>query len=794
MTKKKVIIWTSDAKMAVLTAISPLMANNPNIEFDVVKKLSLIEEMKPDAVIGMGAAIKDAMVELKLCAKNTTINKLRNVKHDIKGLPVFITYSSGISSSDYGKYIELLTDVNLACRYALTGSTEPVLGDYKYCDDFIEAIKFINNHYLEHEKPLEVTLDLETVGFDPYLLPSKVHCGAYIVTVQITVEVGKAYVVRFNSKKDEEEHLAPVKDSPLRKQLDFILNTPKVSLGGANLKFDMHWLRVRAGLGSTNFKFDTTLVGSLLDENRSNSLAMHTKIYAPELGGYSDVFDAKTDKGRMDLVDPAELLPYAGGDTDACLRVRKVLKQELIAEPKLANFYINVLHPAARAFEIIEQGGVLIDMDAYNELEADLNTDILRLTHEAKMILGGRIMAKHGDESKIGGINLTKASMLTDFMFSPMGLNLTPVDFTAGKGAPATSMEHLFKFADVPEAKAFVSLLKEYSSATKTLSTYVTGFKKHIRSDGRFHPTYFLMANSRDNGGDGSGTVTGRLSARDPAFQTIPKHTKWAKALRRCFVAPDGMLMIENDYSQGELRVVACVANETNMINAYLNNMDLHAVTAGSQVGKDYEAMMVLKNENKDEYDALRQLGKAGNFGLLYGMGVKGFMEYAKNNYGVTLTEKEAAAFRNAFFTRYPALLTYHEEYKNKARTTGFITSPLGRIRHLPLINSNNFSIRASEERRAINSGIQATLSDMMIMAIGESWKRGWFDVSPCFGMVHDAKYTYAPEDQIDMCVRREVELMENLPLHKLGWNPQLKFIADAKVGKTMADLKDYEM
>ena len=160
------------------------------------------------------------------------------------------------------------------------------------------------------------------------------------------------------------------------------------------------------------------------------------------------------------------------------------------------------------------------------------------MTTAARSIIGGRIVAKHNDPDNRGGLNLTKASLLVDFMFSPMGLNLKPQMTTEKSGAPSTALEHLMMFKDVPEAAEFVGLLKNYSSAAKTLQTYVYGFQKHIRSDGNFHPTFFLMSNARDDDGGGSGTVTGRLSARDPAFQTIPKHTKWAKKLRRCVPAP----------------------------------------------------------------------------------------------------------------------------------------------------------------------------------------------------------------------------------------------------------------
>jgi len=191
---------------------------------------------------------------------------------------------------------------------------------------------------------------------------------------------------------------------------------PYIRLKASNFKYDTHWLAVRAGFQCSTFTFDTVLVGSLLDENRSNALDVHVKIYVPALGGYSDEFDRTVDKARMDLVSPDQLLPYAGGDVDGDLQVAAVEKQILLQDPQLTSFYVNILHPAARAFEQIEQTGALIDKDAYQELKSDLETEHIRLVKEASKIMGGRIFIKHRDTSRPGDINLTKASMLCDYM------------------------------------------------------------------------------------------------------------------------------------------------------------------------------------------------------------------------------------------------------------------------------------------------------------------------------------------------------------------------------------------
>ena len=753
---------------------------------------------KGDVVLCLGKVPHEYFTKQGILPKNRTITSLRGLPHkaNLWGREVLLmfSYSTGIGAVDYRKYVDLQLDFGTALRLETTGSLSPKLGEYRYVKDFSESIAKLKERIASGEARIDVALDLETLGLDPYAVAytetkgkKEIHVpAAYIITIQITTAEGHSDVVYFESKDEMKHWVKKHKD-----QLDFILNCQDLVMNGANLKFDLHWLKVHADVECSNFKFDTTLVGSCLDENRSNALDVHTKIYTPILGGYSDIFDKTVDKGRMDLVKKDFLLGYAGGDTDATWRIKQVMKKELLKQPRLASFYVNVLHPAGRAFEKVEQTGVHIDLDRFNELEIEVSGEMSRLVGEARKLLGGRLWAKHHDDTRADGINLTKASLIKDYMFSPMGLNLRPKVKTEKTGEPSTAMEHLELFAEHPDAKEFVALLSEYGSASKTLSTYLTGFRKHLRSDGRFHPSYFLFAGNRD-AGDG-GTVTGRLSVKDPAFQTIPKHTDWGKKIRSCYTAPEGFVVGEFDYSQGELRVVACVANEENMIEAYRNGKDLHTLTASELLSMSYDELVGMKKTNKDQFDVYRQYGKPCNFGLLYGMSAASLVEYARINYGVHFTLEQATEFREKFlYKAYPMLPVYHQQYKAMAKRYGQVESPLGRIRHLPLINSRFSDIRSGAERQAINSPIQGCLSDMLCWAMAISNETGLVKIAPDFGAIHDATYKYIPEDRVDEVVERQLEIMENLPFHKVGWNPQLKFIADAKVGQSMGELSEW--
>ena len=210
---------------------------------------------------------------------------------------------------------------------------------------------------------------------------------------------------------------------------------------------------------------------------------------------------------------------------------------------------------------------------------------------------------------------------------------------------------------------------------------------------------------------------TGRTSARDPAIQTLPKHSKWAKKLRKAYIAPPGHVILNVDFSQGELRICAVLANEPTMIKAYQAGIDLHAMTAAQLSGYEYNEFMALPEDVRDE---LRFGGKAGNFGLIYGMQHKGFREYAYTTYGVSMTDEEAYIKREKFFELYSRLLAWHETYKQYAHQYQMVRSPLGRIRHLPLIASKDNDMVSQAERQAIN----CLSDDTQMLTV-----RGWCNV-----------------------------------------------------------------
>lgn len=693
---------------------------------------------------------------------------------------------------DLAAFSVLRNDVFLARRLAATGTMAAKLGRYEWASDLSAVVSYVESAYRATGKPVPVSLDLETEGLHPFD-PEK-----RILTVAASAIEGAGEVVdvRDVSRETLDRIIA---------QVTFLLTSSKVHMVGANLKFDLLWLRVKWGVRTSRYGFDTCQGGSILDEVRSNSLSNHTFEYAPDLAAYDYPLEREYDKSRMDLVPPHDLLPYAAGDVDAALRCYRVQRDQIvslsrtptggIAKRSLASLYRHIIQPTQMLVHEIEHVGVHVDLPRFHALGAEWAAEIVELRAAAAKMLPTGIVKKHEFEFAPDGrplASLSTPQLVIDFMFSPLGLNLEAVEKSAKKGVPAVSAMHLSMFASHPDAGPFVACYLAYAKIAKIHSTYYEGFLKHLRADGCWHATYATHRAGDDDSGGPAGTVSGRGSANDPAMQTMPKHGPLAKALRNCVVAPEGYVILSRDYSQGELKVTACWAGEPTMVKAYQDGKDLHVLTPASIRGVSYEEAVGWKDSDPEAFGALRKTGKPANFGLIYGLRENGFMHYAKALFGLDLNLDEATTIRSGFFDLYSELLNWHERQVYEAETRGFVESPFGRRRHLPLILSDDRKIAGHERNKAINFPIQSCLGDMM-----------WWAMSRClaempwllpFGQIHDNGLWYCPVDRVSEALERSGEVMENLPFDEcFGWRPELKFTSDAEVGERLGSLKGVE-
>ena len=335
------------------------------------------------------------------------------------------------------------------------------------------------------------------------------------------------------------------------------------------------------------------------------------------------------------------------------------------------------------------------------------------------------------------------------------GVGLKVIEKTA-KGVPSVSSDVLVNYVGNP----VVDDLLEYRRLTK-LETFIKSWDK-IQVNDRIHPSFNIPAR------------TGRTTCNNPNLQNIPQD----KNVRNLIEARPGWVIKEQDYSQIELRVASMFSGDENMQHAYQSGSDLHSKTTELLFGDT-------SHLSPQEQKRKRTEAKSMNFGFLYGMSAKTFVDYAKG-YNLNITEEQSEGFRNDFFKAYPRLLPWHEECKEYARKNGHTWSPIGRKRFLPDINSSNFKLRGQAERQSINSGVQGFASDMCISALSDIVFSDEIDHDRCIvlGSVHDAILFEIREDYVDEVSPIINRLMEKPSIIE-GIDIPIPIIADSEVGKS---------
>lgn len=332
------------------------------------------------------------------------------------------------------------------------------------------------------------------------------------------------------------------------------------------------------------------------------------------------------------------------------------------------------------------------------------------------------------------------------------GVGLKVLEKTA-KGVPSVSSDVLVNYVGNP----VVDDLLEYRRLTK-LETFIKSWEE-IQVDNRIYPSFNITAR------------TGRTTCNNPNLQNIPQD----KNVRNLIEARPGWKTIEVDFSQAELRVASMFSGDENMQHAYQSGSDLHSKTTELLFGDT-------SNLSKQEQKRKRTYSKSANFGFLYGMSAKTFVDYAKS-YGLNITEEYSEELRNNFFQAYPRLLPWHEECKNYARKNGYTWSPIGRKRFLPDINSSNWSKRGQAERQSINSGVQGFASDMCISALSDIVFSDIIDHERCLvlGSVHDAILFEVRDDYVEEVAPIIKDMMEHPSIIE-GIDIPVPMVADVEI------------
>ncbi|MBR3963935.1 MAG: DNA polymerase I [Clostridia bacterium] len=376
------------------------------------------------------------------------------------------------------------------------------------------------------------------------------------------------------------------------------------------------------------------------------------------------------DISRLITLHLGELRDENVSDAVYVYRLREVLSQKL-KEQECEGLFFDIEMPLAGVLADMEEAGFLIDpagLAKYGEALSD-----------AANALTERIYFAAGEE-----FNINSPKQLGEILFEKMGL-------PAGKKTKtgySTNAEILEKLA--PKYPIVADIL-EYRQLTKLIGTYVTGLLKVADGEGRIH-TKFKQ----------TGTATGRLSSADPNLQNIPIRTELGRELRKYFLPRENYLLVDADYSQIELRLLACIANDENMISAFLSGEDIHTSTASAVFGVPIELVTPL----------LRKRAKAVNFGIVYGIG-----EFSlSQDLGIGM--KQAKEYIESYLATYPRVRDYLQSVIEEAKKEGYVKTLYGRRRYIPELNEKNGAVRKFGERVAMNSPIQGSAADIIKIAM----------------------------------------------------------------------------
>jgi DNA polymerase-1 len=407
----------------------------------------------------------------------------------------------------------------------------------------------------------------------------------------------------------------------------------------------------------------------------------------------------------------------------------------------------------------VEMTGAYVDKERLFDRISILQKEIRRRKRE----MDDWVPEKMLDTFPRGEFNYRSPQQVSRLLYSSKkrgGFGLQPMMFTKN-GNASTNEESLQEYLEHP----FIGLLFELRTLEmKWMSTYLLPWSMKLDRFSRLHTTYKLY-----------GTVTGRLSGD---LQQVPRDS----FIRSVFGAPPGWLRVDADFSQIELRIAAHCANERTMKRMFLTGVDIHTMVASDITGK------LAEDVGKEE----RKMAKAVDFGYLYGMFPKKFQKYAKINYGIDVSMAEAEVSREKYFRMFPGLVRWHERQKRMVGTHFQVSSPLGRVRHLPDIQSPDRIVRMEAERQAINSPVQSCASDITLF--------GMVKLHPLLNprearmvmTLHDSIGFEIKEDRVEHYEPLIKETLESLPLQKtFGTRLSVPLIADVESATHWAGTED---
>lgn len=583
---------------------------------------------------------------------------------------------------------------------------------------------------------LEKTLDgSEHFAFDTET-SSLDALTAELVGISLAVEPGEAYYLPVGHSEGQQLS----KDRVLEVFKKY-LASDKLKIAH-NLKFD---LTVCGTLGVSLEPpyFDTMIAAYLLQPgSRSFSLAeLAFSEFTEEMQPISELIGKGKAEKSFTEVAIGEAAPYAGHDADVTFRLYEAFRPRLESEG-LEEIAFSVELPLVPILAAMERRGIRIDSRYLAKLGEELGDEIERLEKHICSLAGC-------------DFNISSPAQLAEVLYERLGLGGAGIK--RGKTGYSTAASELEKLRG---SHPIIDEITSFRELVKLKNTYVDTLPTLARAEGRVHTDYSQVV-----------AATGRLSSSNPNLQNIPIRTELGRRVRRAFVASPGRELLSVDYSQIELRIVAHLADERSLIEAFRRGADIHTETAAKVAGVKPEAVT----------KEMRYAAKAVNFGIMYGLSAHGL------SVGTGMSREEATAFIEAYFQLYPGIRAFMDETKKQARDQGYVETLLGRKRYLPEINSGNFVVRGAAERMAINMPVQGTAADIMKLAMIHLEPKLPEDVAMLL-QVHDELVFELPPARRDEAAKLITETMMN------AYELKVPLEVEARTGPNWAEMKELKL
>jgi len=607
---------------------------------------------------------------------------------------------------------------------------EKALGDYRV----IDTPAALDELVACLRKVSQLAVDTETTGLDPM--------RADLVGISLSDAPGRGYYLPVG----HDQRLPVGRQLPLelvREKLGPVLQDAAIAKVCHNAQFDMMAL-ARHGIPLKGVWFDT-MIASWILEPTGRGIGLKSQVWqrlGVEMTSIEDIIGKGSKQIRMDQVSVAKVAPYACADADMTYRLANVLRAEL-EEHNQWGLFTDIEMPLVPVLVDMQLYGMVVDSIYLATMSREMSQRLAELEARIYGLAGHRF-------------NISSTKQLATVLFDELGLPKVRRTAT-GYSTDVSVLEEL------KDKHPIIEEILEHRQLEKLNSTYVEALPLLVNpSTGRVHTSF-----------NQTSTTTGRLSSSDPNLQNIPVRTELGRRIRGAFVAPEGCLLLGCDYSQVELRLLAHLSQDPELLGAFHRDEDVHASTAAA----------ICSVPLAEVTPQQRALAKTINFGLMYGMGDYGLSSRT------ALTVSEAHVFIEAYFQRFSQVKGYLDNTVRQAREKGYVETILGRRRYFPELSSHsaaNVGLRRAAERAAVNMPVQGSAADIMKLAmirldhrLREQKLRARMVLQ-----VHDELVLEVPEDEVEAAKALVVEVMGN------AYRLSIPLKVQTSVGKTWMEMK----